>query len=119
MRRYPYTLEMLYEEDAILNSDGSWSEGVREWRYVCPCNAHQNGKAHEISLSDGSLKVYSFEVTMPSQQKPIPSNTKVRIVDYNGINIFDGKPKKESIISYRVLSNNLPKQRHEKSKLWL
>ena len=119
MRRYPYILEMLYEEDAVLNDDGSWSEGVREWRYVCPCNANQNGSAREISMSDGTLKVYSFEVTMSSQQKPIPSNTQVRIIDYNGTNIFDGKPKKESSISYRVLSNNLPKQRHEKSKLWL
>lgn len=119
MRRYPYTLEMLCEEDAILNADGSWTEGVNEWIYVCPCNVHQNGRAQEISLSDGSLKVYSFEVIMPPTQRPIPTNTQVRIVDYNGINIFDGKPKNESKISYRVLSNNLPKQRHEKSKLWL
>ena len=119
MRRYPYTLEMLYETDAILNSDGSWTEGVSKWVYVCPCNASQNGRAQEISLSDGSLKVYSFEVTMPSTQKPIPINTQVRIVDYNGINIFDDKPKEESAVSYRVLSNKLPKQRHEKSKLWL
>lgn len=119
MRRYPYTLEMLYEEDAILNEDGSWSEGVSEWVAVCPCNVNQNGRAHEISLSDGSLKVYSFEVTLPSAQKPIPTNTQVRIVDYNGNNIFDGKPKCKSAASYRVLSCKLPKQRHEKSKLWL
>lgn len=119
MRRYPYTLEMLYEEDAILNEDGTWSEGIREWVTVCPCNVSQNGRAQEISLSDGSLKVYSFEVTLPSSQHPIPTNTQVRIVDYNGNNIFDGRPKKESAVSYRVLSNKLPKQRHEKSKLWL
>lgn len=119
MRRYPYTLEMLYEEDAILNPDGSWTEGVHEWRTVCGCNARQNGRAQEISLSDGSLKVYSFEVSMPSTQKPIPTNTRVRIIDHNGYNIFDGKPKDDSVTAYRVLSNKLPKQRHEKSKLWL
>lgn len=119
MRRYPYTLEMLYEEDAVLNSDGSWSEGVRKWCRVCPCNASQNGRAHEISLSDGTLKVYSFEVIMPPPQLPIPVNTKVRIVDHNGYNIFDGKPKEQSPTSYSVISNKIPKQRGEKAKLWL
>lgn len=119
MRRYPYTLEMLYEEDAILNEDGSWTEGKSEWIEVCKCNAEQNGNAREVTQSDGTLKVYSFEVTMPSFQKPIPVNTKVRIIDQNGYNIFDGKPRDMSAASYGVISNKLPKQRLEKSKLWL
>lgn len=119
MRRYPYVLEMLYEEDATLNPDGSWNEGVNEWVVVSRCNAEQNGSAREISMNDGSLKVYSYVVALPSSQNPIPINTPVRIIDNKGYNIFDGKPKDESSTSYRVISNKLPKQRHEKSKLWL
>ena len=53
-------LEMLYEEDAILNADGSWTEGRNEWISVCRCNAEQNGSAREVAQSDGTVKVYSF-----------------------------------------------------------
>ena len=119
MKRYPYMLEMLYEEDAILNADGSWTEGRNEWISVCRCNAEQNGSAREVAQSDGTVRVYSFEVTMPPTQRPIPTNRRVRIIDHNGYNIFDGKPKEQSPISYSVISNKIPKQRGEKAKLWL
>ena len=112
-------LEMLYEEDAILNDDGSWTEGRNEWISVCRCNAEQNGSAREVAQSDGTVKVYSFEVTMPPTQRPIPVHTNVRVVDHNGYNIFDGIYKEQSLTSYRVLSNKIPKQRGEKAKLWL
>ena len=112
-------LEMLYEEDAILNDDGSWTEGRNEWISVCRCNAEQNGSAREVAQSDGTVKVYSFEVTMPPTQRPIPVHAKVRVVDHNGYNIFDGIYKEQSLTSYRVLSSKIPKQRGEKAKLWL
>lgn len=119
MRRYPYTLEMLHEEDAVLQDDGTWSEGWSEWETVCRCNVNQNGNAREVTQSDGTVRVYSFEVIMPSMQRPLPTNARVRIVDHNGYNIFDGKPKEVSQASYCVISNKLPKQRGEKAKLWL
>lgn len=119
MKRYPYMLEMLSEEEAILNDDGSWVEGHSEWISVCRCNAEQNGSAREVAQSDGTVKVYSFEVTMPPAQRPIPVNVKVRVVDHDGYNIFDGIHKELSLTSYRVLSNKIPKQRGEKAKIWL
>lgn len=112
-------LEMLHEEDAILNDDGSWTEGCNEWISVCRCNVEQNGSAREVAQSDGTVKVYSFEVVMPPTQRPIPVNAKVRIVDHKDLNIFDGKRKEESSASYRVISNKIPRQRGEKAKLWL
>lgn len=119
MRRYPYTLEMLYEEDAILNDDGSWTEGSSRWVEVSRCNARQNGKAAEVALNDGTVRVYSFEVTMPSAQTAIPNNAKVRIIDSSGVNIIDGISKDKSTSSLTVLSNKLLKQRYEKAKIWL
>lgn len=38
MVRFPYTLEMWYEEDASQNPDGSWIEGAHEWRVIGRCN---------------------------------------------------------------------------------
>lgn len=118
MKRYPYTLEMWYEEDATMNSDGSWTSGFSEWRTVCRCNVHQNGKASQVMLSDGTLFTYSYEVVLPSKTKRIEENTKVRVIR-DGINLFDGKPKDESLKSYRVAGYNPFKQRNEDLKLWL
>ena len=72
MIRYPYTLEMWYEEDATQNPDGSWNEGTHEWRVVARCNARQNGQAQQIKGQNGDAFLYSFEVTMPANTQPIP-----------------------------------------------
>ena len=66
MVRFPYTLEMWYEEDASQNPDGSWIEGAHEWRVIGRCNARQNGRAQQIKGQNGDAFLYSFEVTMPA-----------------------------------------------------
>lgn len=118
MKRYPYTLEMWYEEDATLNSDGSWTDGPGEWKMVCRCNIHQNGKASKVMLANGTLFTYSFEVILPPRTPRIEENTKVRVI-HNGINLFDGMPVSESSKSYRVAGYNPFKQRNENIKMWL
>ena len=87
MVRFPYTLEMWYEEDASQNPDGSWIEGAHEWRVIGRCNARQNGQAQQIKGQNGDAFLYSFEVTMPANTQPIPIGTKVRIFDSRGFRI--------------------------------
>lgn len=118
MKRYPYTLEMWYEEDAILNPDGSWTEGASRWEEVCKCNVRQNGRARQVRLPDGSMFTYSYEVVLPSRTPSIAENTKVRVVN-NGINLFDGKPVGDDNKSYRVAGFNPFKQRNEGLVMWL
>ena len=106
--RFPYTLEMWYEEDASQNPDGSWIEGAHEWRVIGRCNARQNGRAQQIKGQNGDAFLYTFEVTMPAVTLPIPIGTKVRIFDSRGFNIFDrslrteAKPKDKDTASYPV-----------------
>ena len=96
MVRFPYTLEMWYEEDASQNPDGSWIEGAHEWRVIGRCNARQNGRAQQIKGQNGDAFLYSFEVTMPADTQPIPIGTKVRIFDSRGFNIFDRSLRTEA-----------------------
>lgn len=125
MIRYPYTLEMWYEEDATQNSDGSWTEGAHEWRAVGKCNARQNGQARQVKGINGEAFLYSFEVTMPANTPPITIGTKVRIFDDRGVNIFnrtprtDVKPKEKDTASYPVQGFYKSGQRYEDARLWL
>lgn len=117
MVRFPYTLEMWYEEDATQNPDGSWAEGAHEWRTVGKCNAYQNGQAQTIMGQN--------EVTMPANTQPIPIGTKVRIFDNRGYNIFDhaphtdDRPKEKGTASFPVQRFYKSGQRYEDTKLWL
>lgn len=131
MIHYPYTLEMWYEEDAVRNPDGTYTEGVHEWRTVGPCNVRQNGQAQQVRGANGEAFIYSYEVVMPSNTDPIPLNTQVRVIDRNGINIFDHKPKVESKpkietgtnvggrSTYAVQGFYKSGQRYEDTRLWL
>lgn len=125
MVRFPYTLEMWYEEDASQNPDGSWIEGAHEWRVIGRCNARQNGRAQQIKGQNGDAFLYSFEVTMPADTQPIPIGTKVRIFDNRGFNIFDrsphteAKPKDRDTASYPVQGFYKSGQRYEDTRLWL
>lgn len=97
MIRFPYTLEMWHEEEATQDPEtGAYAEGtVNEWRIVGKCNARQNGQARTVKGQDGSAFLYAYEVVMPSTTPPIAFNTRVRIYDRNGINIFDQEPRCE------------------------
>lgn len=127
MIRFPYTLEIWYEEDAVPNPDGSpgWIEGKHEWRIIGKCNARQNGKAQMVKGQNGEAFLYSFEVTMPAHTQPIPVGTKVRIFDNRGINIFDrtqrtdDRPKDNDTASYPIQGFYKSGQRYEDTRLWL
>ncbi len=125
MVRYPYTLEMWHEEDAVLNPDGSWTEGAHEWIKAGRCNAKQNGQAKQVRGQNGSAFLYSFEITMPANTDPIPLGTQVRVFDRKGINIFDqtkrneGKPQKDSTASYPVQGFYKSGQRNEDVRIWI
>lgn len=123
MIRFPYTLEMWYEDDATLNPDGSWTEGVHQWRIVGKCNVRQNGQARQIKGQNGDSFLYSFEVTMSANTQPIPIGTKVRVFDNRGFNIFDRTPhfgdKLNDTASYPVQGFYKSGQRNEDARLWL
>lgn len=135
MVRYPYTLEIWHEEDAIQNPDGSWTDGVAKWHTVGRCNARQNSKAQQIKGQNGGAFYYSFEVVMPANTPPIAIGTRVRIIDNIGRNIFDRsirsisngcqcshcRPAEKELdeISYPVQGFYKSGQRYEDVKLWL
>lgn len=125
MVRYPYTLEIWYEEDATLNPDGSWEEGAHEWRVVGRCNARQNGRAQQIKGENGEAFLYSFEVVMPPKTPPIAIGTRVRIFDNRGYNIFNNephteeKPENNDSASYPVQGFYKSGQRYEDTRIWL
>lgn len=110
MVRYPYILEVSYEDEAILNPDCSYTEGSRQWRKAYRCNARQNGKARQIKGQNGQAFIYSYEVTMPANAEPISIGTIVRIIDSRrNVSIFQG----------RVQGFDKSGQRNEDTRLWL
>lgn len=123
MVRYPFTLEYLYETDAIQRPDGSWQEGVQEWRSAGKCNAHQNSNARTITAQNGEVYAYSFEIVMPSDSCPITIGTPVRVLDAYGNNIFAqqlcNSDKETSEASYAVKGYYRSGQRYAKTKLWV
>lgn len=124
MVRYPFELEVWYEEDATLNPDGSWTEGKNEWRKVGPCNVYLNGKANEIKAMNGVAFLYTYEIVMPANTMPIPIGTHVRAYDKNGRNVFDNsfissdKPNTKGSV-YTVQGFYKSGQNYESVKLWV
>lgn len=126
MIRYPYTLEMWYEEDATQDREtGAWIEGAHEWRVVGKCNVRQNGQANEVRGQDGNAFMYTYEVIMPSNTPPIAFGTPVRAYDRNGINIFDYKPRNDekpdngSSVTYKVQGYYKSGQPNQDVTVWL
>lgn len=124
MVRFPYTLEMWYEEDATQNPDGSWTEGTHEWRVVGKCNIHKMGEATVMKGLNGESTEGSYQVLLPPRIEPIVRGTKIRIFR-NGINFFNGKPHdnrtpKEDPMGYGTCKDFDPfRQKYEDKVLWL
>lgn len=121
MVRYPYTLEMWKEEEAVQNDDGSWTEGKARWCRVGQCNARRNGRASEVSGTDGEAFIYSYEIVMPATTPAIPIGTKVRILDRRGDNILDEhtcqcKPGQNV---YAIKGFDRSGQRFQSVRLWV
>lgn len=110
MVRFPYTLEVSHEDEAIRNPDGSYTEGSRQWRKACRCNARQNGKARQIKGQNGQAFIYSYEVIMPANAESVPIGTIVRILDSR---------RNASIFQGRVQGFYKSGQRNEDTRLWL
>lgn len=121
MVKYPYNIDIWYESEANLNSDGTWSEGNGYWRNVGRCNVRQNGRGSEVTLSDGKVVIPSFEVSLPSYIAPIPIGTKVRISE-RGKSVLSCQCNEDiqaGIDEYRVLGYKPYKQRFASRILWL
>ena len=119
MVRYPYILEMWYEEEGAQQPDGSYKEGFSEWRTVGKCNVRPSGVAQKVVLSNGIAFIPSFAGVMRPDAPHIPENTRVRVIK-NGVNLFDLLPAERSSKTYYVRCDNSAfKQRHEDTILWL
>lgn len=112
----------MYEADAVQLPDGSYKEGVKEWRKAGRCNAVQNTNARTITTQNGEVRTYSYEITRPAGACPIAEGTPVRVLDRDGNNIFamqctqSGEP---SDASYAVQGNDPRNQRYAKTRLWV
>lgn len=119
-------MQIWREEDAKQDPEtGDWIEGEHQWMYFCRCNARQNGKATMIRGQNGESFLYSYEIILPPDVKPIPIGTKVRITDNKQINIFSYAPNGntseigDSDSYYAVKGFYLSGQKNENNKLWL
>lgn len=122
MVRYPFYIEYLYEADAIQLPDGSYKEGVREWRKAGRCNAVQNTNARTITTQNGEVRAYSYEITRPAGECPITEGTPIRVLDGEGRNIFAMQCKHDddpSEANYAVRGNDTRSQRYAKTRLWV
>lgn len=126
MVRFRFRLEIWFGEDALHDpATGNWSGKPHEWQYISKCNVKQNGKAKTIRTQSGEAYVYAYEVILPARTKAIPIGTRVRILDKNGVNIFDGEPMNNKSpeeapnASYAVQGFYKSGQRFEDAKLWL
>lgn len=125
MVRFPYTLEMWYEEDATLKPDGTFTDQPGKWVTVCPCNARQNGQARQIRGQYGEAFTYAFEVVMPPDAPPVPIGARVRIFDICGRDVLTGAlrdgeaPQTDETASYAVRGIYKSGQRYEDTRLWL
>lgn len=121
MVRYPYTLEVWRETDAIQDADGHFIEGHAEWVEHCACNYDGNGQAREAVGSNGKVFVYSYEVKLPSYAQRLEDGVNVRIIDEQGNNVFDGQPKTENKGKsfYPVRGYDQSGQRLQDRRLWL
>lgn len=121
MVKYPHILEVWREEDATLNPDGSFTEGRAEWVEHCRCNAHSNGKAQEAVGANGKVITYTYTVRLPSTAGRLEDGTKVRVIDLDGNNLFNGEPKTEDkgAAFYSVQGYDPTGQRHQQRRIWL
>lgn len=126
MIRYPYTLEMWYEDNATTDPEtGSSIEGAHEWRVVGRCGIHQNGQAREVRGQDGKAFMYAYQINMPHGTLPILFGTPVRAYDRNGVNYFDNKPRSEdapdakTLRAYPVKGFDPGSQKNQDVTIWL
>lgn len=115
MVRYPYILEYLHEEDATQLPDGSFAEGVSEWRSAGRCHAVQNTSSSAVKAMNGEVRAYKYEITAPVMP-PIVEGTLVRVRTNEGINLF-GRGGEDG--AYAVMGYDTRNQRYAKAKIWV
>lgn len=78
--QYPYVLQVLHVSDSEQDDNGNWSDGTETWVNHCRCR-DEAGKGKQVADADNAVHHYSFLIQKPEGVEPIPTGTKVRVIE--------------------------------------
>lgn len=80
----PCRLSYLVASDGREDDNGDYLPGEESWEGDIECGMVPAGKANEIKFDDGTVKVYSYAVTLPSDCREFDVGERVRILMLGG-----------------------------------
>lgn len=75
----PCSLSYLVANPGYEDDNGDYHEGTFVWEGDIECGIVPAGEANELKFEDGSVKVYSYTVTLPYDCKQFSVDDRVRI----------------------------------------
>ncbi|MCM1219100.1 MAG: hypothetical protein NC548_31850 [Lachnospiraceae bacterium] len=80
----PCTLSYLEATPGYEDENGDYHAGVSQWQGEINCGYVPAGASNEIKYEDGSISVYSYTVTLPSNSREFVRGERVRLNMLNG-----------------------------------
>jgi len=80
----PCCLSYLVTSPGHEDDNGDYHPGEESWEGDIECGMVPAGKANEIKFEDGSVKVYSYTVTLPTKCHDFSVGDRVRILMLDG-----------------------------------
>lgn len=90
----PNSLSYLDSVPGHTDENGDYHPGESHWEGNIECGVVPAGKANEIKFEDGSVKVYSYTVTLPADCRSFSIGDRVRI------NMLDGTEREFEVKSF-------------------
>lgn len=90
----PKRLSYLVSENGYEDENGDYHSGESRWEGEIECGTVPAGKANEIKFDDGTVKVYSYTVYLPSDCRDFEIGDRVRI------KALDGRDREFEVISF-------------------
>ncbi len=88
----PCRLSYLVATPGYEDGNGDYHPGEETWKGDVECDMVPAGKANEIKYDDGSVRVYSYTVTLPTGCRDFEVGDRVRMRLLNGeIRYFEVK----------------------------
>lgn len=80
----PSRMSFLVALPGYEDGNGDYHPGEQSWEGDIECGYSPAGQANEIKFEDGSVKVYSYTVTLPRACREFEAGDRVRIKMLNG-----------------------------------
>ncbi len=80
MKQYPCDLLIMTTTEGGIDENGFAMEAQTDWKFHSICREIPAGSGAIVSNESGKHIAYSSKVVMPLGTKPIPANTKIKII---------------------------------------